>query len=359
MEQSILIVDDDAGDRRHVIRALKQACFAGAYVEAADVASAVAACDKSIFDFAILDYQMPGNDGLQGIAALRERFPYLPLIMATSHGDEMIATEAMKLGAADYIPKSQINKSSIRRAVDSAIEKTALRRKVALHHEELASFASVLAHDLSAPIASIQMFARAIEEDLRLETADRDEINNNCRELLDAAVRAGALIDTLFEYAKPDGHVVFEPIAMELVLESAVANLRQIVQKRGAQVTHDELPLVTGNAPQLIQLVQNFIGNAIKYCESDIPRIHVGVKHDKNDSWQFALKDNGIGIPAQHFRNVFEPFKRLHVGTKYPGTGLGLATCEKIVNRHGGVVWCDSAPGMGSTFFFTLPGAPK
>ncbi len=163
MKQSILIVDDDAGDRKQLILALRQAGFTGDLVEAPDVSRAMGACEEARFSCAILDYQMPGNDGLQGIAALRERFPFMPLVMATGQGDEMIATEAMKRGAADYIPKGQINKSSIRRIVDSAIEKTDLRRQVALQHEELSAFASVLAHDLSAPIASIQLFARTLE----------------------------------------------------------------------------------------------------------------------------------------------------------------------------------------------------
>src|SRR3954469_24933552 len=163
---SILIVDDDDGDRKQVRRTLKQAKLACDCVETTSIEEALDACEKRTFDCAVVDYRMPRYDGLRGIAALHERLPFMAIIMATGQGDEMVATEAMKLGASDYIAKGQIDSRSIRRSIENAMEKTALRRTVAQQREELEYFASVLVHDLSAPIASMQIFARAIKESL-------------------------------------------------------------------------------------------------------------------------------------------------------------------------------------------------
>ena len=357
-ELCILIADDDEGDRKQLKRVLKQAGLSCECIEAVSIEEALAACDRTDFDCAIVDYQMPGRDGLEGVAALRERLPFLSIIMATGHGDETIATEAMKRGASDYIAKTHIEAKSIRRSVESALEKATLRRKVAQQREELETFASVLVHDLSAPIASLQLFARAIEEDLLGEEIDRDEIIDHCRQVVSAGRRTSALIDTLYEYTRADAPVAFEPIEMQQVMDSALLNLNRVIVERRARVSHGELPLVTGNAPQLVQLMQNLIGNAIKYCKADPPCVHVSATADLGDAWLFAVTDNGIGIPEADRGRVFEPFKRLRGAGEYEGTGLGLAICSKVVGRHGGVIRCEANEvGEGTTFLFTLPGA--
>jgi signal transduction histidine kinase len=354
---SILIADDDEGDRKQVRRALGQAGLACECVEAASIEEAVDASRKHAFDCAFVDYRMPGHDGLQGITALHERRPDMPIIMATSQGDEMVATEAMKRGASDYIPKANINAESLRRVVENALEKAALRRKLAQQREELENFAAVLVHDLSAPIASIQIFARTIEEDLGAEIVDGHEVIDCCHQLVGVGRRAGALIDTLHEYTRADAQVAFEPVEMQEALDITLSNLNHAIRERGARVTQGELPAVLGNLPQLTQLLQNLISNSIKYCEAGPPTLHVVATRDRGDTWLFAVKDNGIGIAEKDYRRIFEPFKRLHGIGEYEGTGLGLATCKKIVERHGGTIWCESSGGDGTTFFFTLPGA--
>jgi diguanylate cyclase (GGDEF)-like protein len=147
---NILIADDDEGDRRQVRRVLRQAGLACECIETASIEGALEACDKCAFDCAIVDYRMPGHDGLHGIAALHERHPYMPIIMATGEGDEIVATEAMKRGASDYIPKMHIHAESMRRVIESALEKAVLRRKAAQQRQELENFASVLVQDLKA-----------------------------------------------------------------------------------------------------------------------------------------------------------------------------------------------------------------
>jgi light-regulated signal transduction histidine kinase (bacteriophytochrome) len=142
------------------------------------------------------------------------------------------------------------------------------------------------------------------------------------------------------------------------VIKDTLANLDCIIRERGAVVTHDALPAVIGNAAQLGQLLQNLIGNGIKYCEADIPAVHVGAGPQEAGEWLFSVSDNGIGIAEEFQLHIFLPFKRLHRVDQYEGTGLGLATCKTIVERHGGTIWCQSGEAGGSTFFFTLTGAP-
>ena len=353
---SILIADDDEGDRKQMRRTLKQAGFTGECVESVSVAAALAACDAHAFDCALVDYQMPGHDGLYGVEALRDRFPFMATIMVTSHGDETVATEAMKRGASDYIAKGRVDVASVRRAVDNAMEKANLRRKLAAQREELENFASVLVHDLAAPIASIQLFAREIERNLDSETIDRDEVLEHCHEVVAAGARANMLIDTLREYTRVDAKVRFGPVRMSEVLEGALSVLQRPIGEHGARVTCDDLPVVTGNSSLLTQLMQNLVGNALKYCEAPTPAIHVSaVAHGEND-WLFSVRDNGIGIPEQYRERVFEPFKRFHDVAKYEGSGLGLATCRKIVERHHGTIRCEPASDGGSIFMFSLPG---
>ena len=354
---NILIVDDDAGDRQIVTRALARAGLPCNCVETDSIGGAIEATANRAFDCAIIDYRMPGYDGLQGIAALLAQSPDTSIIMATGQGDEMVATEAMKRGAADYVPKSRIQAESIRRIIENALEKGALRRKVAQQREELENFARVLAHDLKAPICSIKGFADLMT--LRIGEGGAEEIAGYSRQVGDAALRMNQLIDTLEEYTKADTQVEFEPLEMQHVLERTLANLGHLFQTRRARATHGPLPVVTGNDSQLIQLLQNLIGNGIKYCEADTPHIHVAASRHDHETWLFSVQDNGIGIPEQDYRTVFEPFKRLHDPDKYEGTGLGLATCRKIVERHGGVIRCESVAGEGTTFLFTLRGAAE
>jgi chemotaxis family two-component system sensor kinase Cph1 len=130
--------------------------------------------------------------------------------------------------------------------------------------------------------------------------------------------------------------------------------LQPVFEETGAVVTRDELPTVVADQAQLTQLFQNLVDNAIKFCNQTPPSIHVSAKR-VNDEWMFAVSDNGIGIDPQYFERIFLIFQRLHRSSEYPGTGIGLAICKKIVQLHGGRIWVESEPGRGSTFYFTIP----
>jgi light-regulated signal transduction histidine kinase (bacteriophytochrome) len=146
----------------------------------------------------------------------------------------------------------------------------------------------------------------------------------------------------------------FKPVEADAALKVALANLKVAIEESHADVTSDPLPVVKADSGQLTQLFQNLIGNAIKFRGKEPPHVHVSVERRAKE-WQFSVQDNGIGIAPQHMERIFVIFQRLHTQAEFPGTGIGLAICKKIVERHGGRLWVTSEPGVGSAFHFTIP----
>jgi light-regulated signal transduction histidine kinase (bacteriophytochrome) len=162
-------------------------------------------------------------------------------------------------------------------------------------------------------------------------------------------------ITDLLAFAKIGAHdASLQPTDCAAVLTSVLANLDTAIRESGVVVTHDPLPTVMADPTQLGQLFQNLIGNAIKFRGNRPPAVHLGVEQ-KEGEYLFAVHDNGIGMEAQNYERIFGVFQRLHTRQEYSGTGIGLAICKKIVERHGGRIWVESQPGLGSTFYFTLP----
>lgn len=172
---------------------------------------------------------------------------------------------------------------------------------------------------------------------------------------VDGAKRMQRLLNDLLAYSRVTTRAKpLEPTDCESVLTQTLDNLRLTIEDTGAVITHDPLPTVLADETQLIQLFQNLLGNAIKFHGEAPPRIHVSAT--RGDAiWVFSVRDNGIGIEREYFERIFQIFQRVHGRDQYPGTGMGLAICSKIVERHGGKTWVDSEPGKGSTFFFSLP----
>ena len=218
---------------------------------------------------------------------------------------------------------------------------------------ELQRFAHVAAHDLQTPLRSIGSFAEL------LKTHSPDQPDARSREWLDrilnSAVQLRTLVRDLLQYSSIDSQPLHAaPVRMDQVLDRVLLLLDAEIEATQCTITRTELPMVSGEESQLTQLLLNLLANAIKYRSARLPSIHVAVERS-NDDWLFSVRDNGIGIDARHFDRIFEVFERLHSAQEYPGTGIGLAICRRIVQRHGGSIWVESQLGVGSTFFFTLP----
>jgi chemotaxis family two-component system sensor kinase Cph1 len=218
---------------------------------------------------------------------------------------------------------------------------------------ELEQFSYVASHDLQAPLSTIAGYAQLLEK--RCHNQLDAQGNKFIRNIVNSCGRMQALIDDLLEYSRVGrSEKPFDVIDCNLVFEDACANLQLAIRQDQASVTRGDLPRVRGDSFQLLQLFQNLIGNAIKYRSSEAPMVRVSASR-QGDSWVFSVQDNGIGIAEQYHPRIFQLFQRLHSQKQYSGTGIGLAICQRIVERHGGRLWVESEPNRGSTFYFSIP----
>jgi len=217
---------------------------------------------------------------------------------------------------------------------------------------ELEQFASVTSHDLQAPLTTISMYAELLER-RRGEQADGDlDLVDGIR---GATQQARTLIRDLLDYSRAGrGSLNVEDVPAGLVVEQALEQLAGAIEESGARLSVGELPVVRADRANLCRVFQNLIGNAVKFTSEETAHVHIEAERE-GGHWRFSVRDNGIGMNPDHARRIFEPFQRLHGEEDYPGTGIGLAVCERIVDQLGGRIWVTSRPGEGSVFSFTLP----
>ena len=253
-------------------------------------------------------------------------------------------------GVGSDITERKRAEAELRRAHDEVAQKAdELQRSNA----ELEQFAYVASHDLQEPLRMVSSYTQLITK--RYGDKLNDEAKEFMHYVVDGAARMKQLIEDLLAYSRVGTKgKEFKPMQMEAAVRRAITNLRSAIEESSAAVTWDPLPTVVGDEAQLGQLYQNLFGNALKFRGPGVPRIHVSAA-ERDADWQFTIADNGIGIEPQYFERIFMLFQRLHTMGDYPGTGIGLAICKKVVERHGGRIWVSSTPGEGSQFHFTLP----
>lgn len=220
-------------------------------------------------------------------------------------------------------------------------------------NDDLKQFAFAASHDLQEPLRMITSYSQLLIKGYRGQLAGEpavcvDFITKGAKHMRD-------LLADLLSYTEASGdrEEADEPVNLNMIFEKVTENLKTAIEESSAVVTRGDLPTVRGHDTRFVQLFQNLIGNAIKYRGAEPPRITVTAEQE-NDEWRFAVSDNGIGIEPEYYQTIFGVFKRLH-GNSVPGTGIGLAICQRVVARYGGRIWVESPVGRGTTFYFTLP----
>jgi light-regulated signal transduction histidine kinase (bacteriophytochrome) len=246
--------------------------------------------------------------------------------------------------------------------VTAAIRDITARKKAEAHLllkvKELEEFAYIASHDLQEPLRMVASYTQLLSRRYKGKLdADADQF---IAFAVDGASRMQRLIQDLLAYSRAGTkRKELLSISSEEALQEALINLRGTIEESGALVTHDPLPTVLADANQLIQLFQNLVGNAIKYRNPGVPRVHISTTKNGGKKWIFSVQDNGLGIDSQYFEKIFGMFQRLHKRDEFAGTGIGLAICKKIVERHGSSISVESQVGQGSTFRFALAASEK
>src|SRR4051812_2703718 len=305
-------------------------------------------------------------DGIKTWLSQQPPWSDLPLVVLTFTGrvtrhSHRRAEELQALGNVTFIERP-VRPDTARSSVRSALRARMRQYEIRARQEELIQanadleqFAHSASHDLREPLRSISIYSELV---IRTYAESLDERGSEFLSLIgSSARRMDALLDDLLCYAHASSisDDVVEPIPASAPLQVALDNLAGAIQESGAEITVGELPAVRMRESHLAQLFQNLIGNAIKY--RDIQKgAQVQLSSVKeNDNWVFTLADNGIGVPPIYAETIFGIFKRLHSGTEYAGTGMGLAICKRIVERYGGRIWLESGEGSGARFCFTVP----
>lgn len=361
----VLVVDDTDHDRdalrRFVERGLVLDIDEITVREATTCADALSRVEEKQPDCVFIDYNLPDDDGVTFCRRMSEHLAsdYIPIILVTGQGSETIAADALRAGASDYLVKDELSRTSVRQAVLRAIEKVKLARELDAYryalersNEDLSLFATRLAHDLRNPIGIIGGYAELIGQKVGggdVRTA------NYLADLRHALARIDAMIESLHQLSMVDVRdLTLEEVNLNGTVAAAVSNLSHKIDAHTATVdVKQPLPTVCGNDGLLQILFQNLIGNALKH--SGTAQVTVGISaEEKNGVVTVRVEDNGVGIPPGDEERVFDMLDRGSNGAERSGFGIGLATCRRIVERHGGKIWCEPSEAGGCAFTFTL-----
>ena len=369
-ELRVLHVEDNELDAELVAQALRRGGLSVSIVVVQDEAEFKRQLKTHLPDVVIADYNLPQWKGMEALELLRGEGLDTPLVLVSGALGDVTAVECIKQGATDYVLKDGLARlpEAIRRALQ---EKRLLRlrreaeedlarkaEELARSNADLEQFAYVASHDLQEPLRMVASYTQLLAERYQGkldETADKYIAYAS-----EGALRMQQLIHDLLAFSRVGrSGAACQSLDCNAIMDEVLLSLSAAVKESGAVVTFDNLPRVWADRPLIAQVFQNLIGNAIKFRGKAVPEIKVRAEAT-GAHWSFSFSDNGIGIAPEYAENIFVVFQRLHARTEYPGNGIGLAICKKIVERYGGRIWVEGQVGKGSTFKFTLPAAtPK
>jgi len=368
--ERVLLADDNADMREYVARLLGQQYRVTAVANGAEALQSAIADPP---DLILSDVMMPGLDGFELLKELRARkeTSTVPVVLLSARAGEESRVEGLDSGADDYLIKPFTARELLarvgahlamhRRRAESEQALKESRATLQRANEELRranadleQFAYSASHDLQEPLRQIAIYSELLEK--RFAPKLDGKGTQYLAYCIEGALRMEMLISGLLAYSQASraSGSPFGEVSVSEVMDTVVKNLSATIEETGAEIAVAKLPAVRGEAVPLVHLFQNLISNSLKYRGREKPRVRIDAAPE-GATWRFSVADNGIGIPREFQVQIFGIFKRLHGRTEYPGTGIGLAICQKIVERCGGRIWVESEPGAGSTFYFTLP----
>jgi signal transduction histidine kinase len=354
----VLLVEDNPSDVDLVLLALRKDGFEVSSDVVQTVEEFTLRIQTSSYDLILADYNLPQWNGMGAIEILNGENLDMPLIVITGYLGEEKAVECIKQGATDFVLKDHLSRLPL--AVARALEEKQLRQQRRLFGEELArsnaeleQFAYVASHDLQEPLRMIATYTQLLAERYRGQLDE--QADKYIGYSVDGALRMQTLIHDLLRFSQV-GKREIEPKEADCraAVEQALNNLQAAIQQSGAAVRWNGLPTVMADPSQLTLVFQNLIANAIKFHGPETPVVQIDAEK-KDHEWVLTVSDNGIGIPAERWKDIFVIFRRLHTRTEYAGNGIGLAICKKIIERYGGKLWIEAQANPGSCFKFTLP----
>ncbi|MGB7273007.1 MAG: response regulator [Geitlerinemataceae cyanobacterium] len=373
IKASVLVVDDKPENLRLLSAILTDRGYE--VRQALSGHMAITAIHTRPPDLVLLDIKMPDINGYQVCKQLKtdERTRRIPVIFLSALDRSPDKVKGFSAGGVDYITKP-FQESEVVVRVEHQLEiarlqaqlerqnaqlqqeihdRIATEKELLRSNEDLEQFARAVSHDLQQPLQSILGFGKIILQ--KYPYLLESDICKYLSRIVQAGERMQQLIEDLLAYSQVEVSRSLEVVDCNEILAEAMENLEAAIAKTNAKVNIKPLPRLKGKSAQLIQVFQNVLGNALKFTHPNIPpKIKVWAD-EREDEWVFQVRDNGIGIEPHHFDRLFQLFARLHPNDRFPGTGIGLATCKKIVESHGGNIWIESTPGKGTTFLFTLP----
>jgi signal transduction histidine kinase len=361
----VLLVEDNPSDIELVSRELRRGGFDMTFEVAQTEQEFVERVRSNSYQVVLADCNLPQWRGMEAVNVLRKENLDIPVILVSGALGDVTAVECIKQGAVDYVLKDRL--ARLPTAVLSALQEKRLRderqravddlakkvEELARSNRELEQFAYVASHDLQEPLRMVAAYTQLLAE--RYKGKLDEPADKYIHYAVDGAKRMQTLVQDLLAFSRVGRlNTEIRDTDCNVAVEIAIANLQVAIRETDARITHDHLPVVLANHTQLAQVFQNLIGNAIKFRGPKAPQIQITVEKQA-DEWLFSVADNGIGIAAEYCRDIFVIFKRLHTRAEYPGNGIGLAICRKIIEQYGGRIWVTSQEGVGSTFKFTLP----
>ncbi len=353
-----LLVEDDPSDVEFLLRSLRKGGFEPESEVAQTAAEFLERVRKKSYDLVLADYNLPGWNGMETVELLRREGMDIPVVLVSGALGELKAVECIKQGAADYVLKDHLPRlpEAVRRALREKKlreERRQFQEELARSNRDLEQFAYVASHDLQEPLRMVATYTQLLAE--RYQGKLDENADKYIHYAVDGALRMQTLVQDLLAFSRVGRQGTdFKLVECTTLLQIVKQNLKKAIEESGAVLECEQLPAVIADSSQLVQVFQNLIGNAIKFRAAIAPVIRISAeKQDRN--WIFSVKDNGIGIAPEHAEIIFVIFKRLHTRAEYPGSGIGLAICQKIIERHGGRIWVESKPGEGATFKFSLP----